>query len=133
MRHSLKESIEISNKTDFPEYIELPHFSLLAPAKTLIETIEKKILNHSNITFNSTDRTLVLKFMDVDSYVYGDTQLIYFVEIRDKLRNKKPFELALISLSRDQVSTSMLNEYNKQDESNKNLHAKKIYDFPPIS
>jgi hypothetical protein len=111
-----------------PDYVELPHFSILAPAKSLIETVEKKILHQTNINLNLQDRILVLKFMDVDSYVYGDTQLIYFVEIREHLRNKTNIELALISLSRDQVSTSMFNEYSKHE-----IHmSKKIFDFPPI-
>jgi hypothetical protein len=66
--------------------------------------------------------------MDVDAYVYGETQLIYFVEIREHLKNKTNIELALISLSRDQVSTSMFNEQSKHE-----IHlSKKIFDFPPI-
>lgn len=70
---------------------------------------------------------MVLKFMDVDSYVYGETQLIYFVEIREHLRNKTKIELALLSLSRDQVSTYMLAETSKHDSS-----YKRLFDFPPI-
>ena len=51
----------------------------------------------------------ILKFKSVDSYAYGDTQLIYFVEIRDYLRrarakdSKIALELVLISLGADEI------------------------------
>ena len=51
----------------------------------------------------------ILKFKSVDSYAYGEQQLIYFVEIREYLRARandkssasKPLELVLISLGID--------------------------------
>ena len=50
----------------------------------------------------------ILKFKSVDSYAYGETQLIYFVEIREHLRARskdqtKPLELVLLSLSADEM------------------------------
>jgi hypothetical protein len=90
----------------------------------LIETVEKRILYQTNIGLHLQDRVLVLKFLDVDSYVYGESQLIYFVEIREHLRNKTDIELVLMSLSRDQVSTHMFPD-------DKPTHRHK-FDFPPI-
>lgn len=56
----------------------------------------------------------ILKFKSVDSYAYGDTQLIYFVEIREYLRARakdtnKPLELVLISLSDDMMQNNVQN------------------------
>lgn len=51
----------------------------------------------------------ILKFKSEDSYAYGETQLIYFVEIREYLRarakdDKKILELVLISLGADEMN-----------------------------
>lgn len=56
----------------------------------------------------------ILKFKSVDSYAYSDTQLIYFVEIREYLRarakdTRKPLELVLISLSDDMMANNVQN------------------------
>lgn len=54
----------------------------------------------------------ILKFKSVDSYAYGETQLIYFVEIREYLRqrakdSKFPLELVLISLGADEMQADV--------------------------
>ena len=53
--------------------------------------------------FDDPNRIQILKFKNVDSYLYGDTQLVYFVEIRKFLRKsraeKKSLELVFLSLS----------------------------------
>jgi hypothetical protein len=54
-----------------PDVLEIPHFSILAPAKKLIETAWKRITHSADMALN--DRVCVLKFLDVDSYIYGDT------------------------------------------------------------
>ena len=58
---------------------------------------------------DTANKMQILKFKSVDSYAYGETQLIYFVEIREYLRQrakdaKKPLELVLISLSDEALS-----------------------------
>ena len=107
-----------------PDYVEIPHFSILTPAKNLIEAVWNKILHQTDISLTFADRILLLKFMDVDSYVYGDTQLIYFVEIREHIRNKTSIELALVSLSKEQAHPNMFTDVNK--------HVSKC-EFPPIA
>lgn len=45
-------------------------------------------------------RLQILKFKGIDSFVYGETQLIYFVEIREHLRSKhENLELFLVTLT----------------------------------
>lgn len=45
-------------------------------------------------------RLQILKFKGIDSFVYGETQLIYFVEIREHLRSKQEnLELFLVTLT----------------------------------
>jgi hypothetical protein len=86
--HRYKLTKPDSETLALPEYIEIPHFSILSPARSLIEAVWKRILHQTNISLVLQERVLVLKFVDVDAYVYGDTQLIYFVEVREHIRNK---------------------------------------------
>ncbi len=44
-------------------------------------------LGEKSLKFDeSTNRISMLKFKNYDSYLYGETQLVYFVELRKKLR-----------------------------------------------
>ena len=59
----------------------------------------------------------------MDSYLYGETQLIYFVEIRQFLRSKvQHLELVFISLN--------VSDMNNAPGANAIGHAG--YEFPPI-
>lgn len=80
--------------------ITLYDISLLSTAEKLIKMVEKKIEESSKISFDQMMRLQILKFKGIDSFVYGETQLIYFVEIREHLRSKRQnLELFLVSLT----------------------------------
>ena len=62
---------------------------MLCTADKVIKKCEKEIeqLLKSRFNFRETQNKMqILKFKSVDSYAYGETQLIYFVEIREYLR-----------------------------------------------
>ena len=72
--------------------ISLKDISLLTTADKLIKMCEKKVeknqKNYKAQFSQSNNRKQILKFKNKDSYLYGETQLIYFVEIRQFLRSK---------------------------------------------
>jgi len=41
------------------------------------------------------EKSLILRFKGKNSYLYGDTQLIYFEEIREYLRSNEDGDLVL--------------------------------------
>ena len=89
--------IEVTN-------ISLKDISLLTTADKLIKMCEKKVeknqKNYKAQFSQSNNRKQILKFKNKDSYLYGETQLIYFVEIRQFLRSKEQdLELVFISLN----------------------------------
>ena len=62
--------------------------------------VEKKLEDTSKLVFEDMHRLQILKFKGIDSFVYGETQLIYFVEIREHLRSRNNnLELFLVTLS----------------------------------
>lgn len=82
--------------------IGLKDISLLTTADKLIKMCEKKVEKQAKGRAFASDpnRKQILKFKNVDSYLYGETQLIYFVEIRQFLRSKEQdLELVFISLN----------------------------------
>ena len=103
-----------ANKMKFSDFT-LNDVSLLTTADKVIKKCEKEIEMQLKSKFkidfsfrNSTNKMQILKFKSEDSYAYGETQLIYFVAIRDYLRaraknNKIPLELVLISLGADDM------------------------------
>ena len=48
----------------------------------------------------------MLKFKNFDSYLYGDTQLVYFVELRKFLRDKKPLEFVFLTMNLNEMTTA---------------------------
>ena len=91
----------------------------MTTAEKLIRKVEKEIENQikNNNTFRAlSNKTQILKFKSVDSYAYGETQLIYFVEIREFLRTRAAnLELVVISLNSDDFNISPINKqgFNK--------------------
>ena len=84
------------------DVIDLKDISLLTTADKLIKMCEKKVEKQAKGRQFAQDpnRKQILKFVEFDSYLYGETQLIYFVEIRQFLRSKdKDLELVFISLN----------------------------------
>lgn len=83
--------------------IQLQEISLLTTAEQLIRMCERQVEKKMDRQFDDPNRIQILKFKNVDSYLYGDTQLVYFVEIRKFLRKsraeKKSLELVFLSLS----------------------------------
>lgn len=66
----------------------LKDISLLTTADKVIKKCEKELesrLKHDS-SLNFSSKMQILKFKSVDSYAYGEQQLIYFVEIREYLR-----------------------------------------------
>jgi hypothetical protein len=57
--------------------------SLLTSGDKLI----RYICDHIEVNAESY-KSFLLKFKGKDSYIYGDTQLVYFEEIREHLRTK---------------------------------------------
>jgi len=69
--------------------------------------VEKKLEEPTKLQFEDLNRLQILKFKGIDSFVYGETQLIYFVEIREHLRSRKNnLELFLVTLSAPSNSAS---------------------------
>lgn len=70
------------------EPLVLKDISLLTTADKVIKKCEKELesrLKHDS-SLNFSSKMQILKFKSVDSYAYGEQQLIYFVEIREYLR-----------------------------------------------
>ena len=80
--------------------------TLLNTADKLIKKIEKEIESKmkKKMDFSHLNNMQILKFKSVDSYAYGDTQLIYFVEVREFLRTRSTnLELVFISLNAEDL------------------------------
>ena len=108
--------------------ISLKDISLLTTADKLIKMCEKKVeknQKNNRVQFSqNSSRKQILKFKNKDSYLYGETQLIYFVEIRQFLRSKeKDLELVFISLN---VSDMQNNFDVGKGSQHQNI------EFPPI-
>jgi hypothetical protein len=94
----------------------------LTTAEKLIRKVEKEIENQikNNNTFRAlSNKTQILKFKSVDSYAYGETQLIYFVEIREFLRTRAAnLELVVISLNSDDFNIAPMGKqgFNKSGD-----------------
>ena len=91
------------------EPLRLTDVSLLTTADKVIKRCEKDLETRlkGRRDHLPASKMQILKFKSVDSYAYGEQQLIYFVEIREYLRarakdNKKPLELVLISLGSEE-------------------------------
>ena len=90
----------------------LGDFSLLATADSLIQLVEQKIHTLSNFKFRESKRIQLLKFDGIDSYLYGDTQLIYFNDIREHLSSKvQTLNLVLMTFEEDEVTPTMWDKY----------------------
>ena len=60
----------------------------------------------------------MLKFKNFDSYLYGDTQLVYFVETRKFLRERrsskdKPLDLVFLNLTTNQMPQEKKHDPNE--------------------
>ena len=68
---------------------------------------ELKIMQNNHPNFgDGAGRTSMLKFKNFDSYLYGDTQLVYFVELRKFLRDKKPLEFVFLTMNLNEMTTA---------------------------
>lgn len=61
--------------------------SLLTTADKVIKRCEKEFENRLK-GHQIQSKMQILKFQSVDSYAYGEQELIYFVEIREYLRKR---------------------------------------------
>ena len=90
--NNTKSSFKLENTS-----ITLTDISLLSTADQLIRMVEKKLEQLNKNAFDNMSVQLILKLKGIDSFVYGETQLIYFVEIREHLRQKnRNLELFLV-------------------------------------
>lgn len=121
MRHSTHDSATFQ--------IKLRDVSLLSTAQKLIKMVEWKIEERSKFIFEQMNRLQVLKFKGADSFVYGETQLIYFVEIREHLRSKNEnLELFLVSLNLNNLSGSSIRQHATSSRPSEGTQ----FHFPPI-
>jgi hypothetical protein len=66
----------------------------------------------SNFKFRDSKRLQLLKFDGIDSFLYGDTQLIYFNDIREHLSSKvQTLNLVLMTFEEDEVTPTMWERY----------------------
>lgn len=66
----------------------------------------------SNFKFRDSKRLQLLKFDGIDSFLYGDTQLIYFNDIREHLGSKvQTLNLVLMTFEEDEVTPTMWERY----------------------
>jgi hypothetical protein len=88
--------------------IVIEKFSILATADSLIKLVERRLKAMSNFAFENSKRIQLLKFDGIDSFLYGDTQLIYFNDIREHLSSKvKTLTLVLKSFGEEEVTPTM--------------------------
>ena len=85
-------------------------------------------MGQANLNIELSSKKSMLKFKNFDSYLYGETQLVYFVELRKYLaarrgKKDKPLELVFLSLS--------ANDYQQQGEVQKK-GKEPTYEFPPL-
>ena len=109
--------------------IGLEDISLLTTADKLIKMCEKKVEKQAKGRQfpQDSNRKQILKFKNVDSYLYGETQLIYFVEVRQFLRSKEEkeaLELVFISLN--------VSDMNNAPAEGRGRGETAGYEFPPI-
>ena len=102
---------------------------------------ELTILKEKSLKFDESTSTMsMLKFKNYDSYLYGETQLVYFVETRKYLRGRRSkndsvMQLVFLSLSQDELSVK---EKNLNDSKSVNVtknnakESQRNYEFPPI-
>lgn len=101
--------------------IRLEKFYLLQSAQSLIDVTIKELLKKYQAETQNGEAikakrgeidqrhkealqgTKILKFKNQEAYLYGDTQLIYFSDVREHLKTGLPIELVLINDERDQL------------------------------
>jgi hypothetical protein len=73
------------------------------------------------------DGVKILKFKNQEAYVYGDTQLIYFSDIRECIKNNQSIELILMNVDQDTVvkepmqrTYSAIRDYKEDDHQDTN-------------
>ena len=65
----------------------------------------------------------ILKFKNQEAYLYGETQLIYFSDVRESLKANQDIELVLMNV--DSSIPGVMK--NKEDNQNDNRGSKKRY------
>jgi len=66
-----------------------------------------------------------MKFKNQEAYVYGDTQLIYFSDIRECIKNQQEIELILLNVESENNKIS-------KGSNNNSYHLNDDHMFPPI-
>ena len=94
---------------------------------------ERKVEKSLDRQFEDPNRIQILKFKNVDSYLYGETQLVYFVEVRKFLRSRaenKSMELVFLSLSMSDMRDGF--DPDRTLDSVKPGNRERNYEFPPL-
>lgn len=122
-------------RTNFTEII-ISEFSMLATGDDLIKLVEKRVEAISNYSFTNSKRIQLLKIESIDSFLYGETQLIYFNEIREHLKSRVScLTLVLLSLGEGEVTPTMyerhLAKLYERGIASKQSH-QMHNEFPPI-
>jgi len=86
--------------------------------------IEKEY--HLQIDINC--HAFILKFRNSDSYLYGSDQLVYFQDIRDALKYRKPIEVVVMVIDKANVEAHfppLLNyaeDIKSEEDSSSRMH-----------
>lgn len=79
----------------------------------------------------SLENCKVLKFKNEEAYVYGDTQLIYFSDVRECIKKDEEIDLVLIDAQLDRFKIPNLGENRRDDPVQFSIN-EQVQKFPPI-
>eukprot|EP00347_Sterkiella_histriomuscorum_P020724 403336721 len=104
-------------------FLDMHEVFLLDTANKIIRKVQKKIDKMLDFDIKEKQNNYILKFKNIESYIYGKEQLIYFQEVRDFLRksksaggDKKPLELVVLIIENDSQQCNFPPLYNRRFE-----------------
>jgi hypothetical protein len=69
----------------------------------VIDVIQVRIEKEYLLQIDSNRYAFILKFRNSDSYLFGQEQLVYFQDIRDALKYKRPIEVVVMVIDKSAV------------------------------
>ncbi len=93
----------LKREIDKEGFFILKHISLLQTADQVIDVIQVRIEKEYLLQIDSNRYAFILKFRNSDSYLFGPEQLVYFQDIRDALKYKRPIEVVVMVIDKSAV------------------------------
>ncbi|CDW82376.1 phosphatidylinositol 3-and 4-kinase family protein [Stylonychia lemnae] len=124
-KNDYKQKKTINSEPDQKNYVEIMQVFLLDTADKLTRKVQKRVdkLLGFKVSSKSDPLKYILKFRNVESYIFGKEQLIYFQEIREFLRKnkfsgdeKQQLELVVLEMNTEFKECNFPPMYNRQFE-----------------